>query len=400
MQHSFSGTKPFAAKRLGARGPDYSFGHLRGLTALGALFVALLIAGCDVQGQAAPTPTATVPPTATAVPTATQPAAPPTRTRVPPTATATTLVVPEGQFVNPVIKSDFPDPGIIKVGDTYYAYATNSGTRNVQLATSTDLVTWKLGPDALPDPGKWASLEFGNIWAPEVIDIAGHFVMYYTAHDKTSNRQCIGVATSDTPEGPYKPAGDKALICQVEEGGSIDPSPLHDGDKLYLYWKNDGNCCGGITYIYVQELSPDGLSLLGEAGRLLSNDRRWEGPVIEAPTMWKQDGKYFMFFSANAYNTVNYAIGYATCESATGPCQDAAENPILKTSTKRPPVIGPGHQTIVTDDDGELWLVYHAWAVPKSGGKLEQRNVWIDRLTWEDGKPHVAGPTTAPQPVP
>ncbi|MCW5854079.1 MAG: hypothetical protein KIT87_28690, partial [Anaerolineae bacterium] len=35
-----------------------------------------------------------------------------------------------GQFVNPILDLDFPDPDTLKVGDTYYAYATNAGSTN------------------------------------------------------------------------------------------------------------------------------------------------------------------------------------------------------------------------------------------------------------------------------
>ena len=83
-----------------------------------------------------------------------------------------------------------------------------------------------------------------------------------------------------------------------------------------------------------------------------------------------------------------------------GPCEDAPENPILKTALKKPPVIGPGHQTIVLDDDGETWLVYHAYEVSSTGLKTNRRMVWIDQLDWEEGKPVVRGPTTDPQPLP
>jgi beta-xylosidase len=356
-----------------------------------------MLAGCDVGAA----PTATVPPpTATTAPTAPPPTATnavlPSATPVPPTAT---VAVPPGDFVNPVIQSDFPDPGIINVNGTYYAYATNSAGKNIQLATSTDLVDWKMLPDALPALPSWATTEFGFAWAPEVIQIGDRFVMYYTARVKDTSTQCLGVATSDKPEGPFTDTNAEPFICQKGAGGSIDASPFRDGDKLYLYWKNDGNCCGGITYIWEQELAPDGLSLVGEPKQLLSNDQRWEGVVIEAPTMWKQDGKYYMFFSGNVYNTINYAVGYATCDAPTGPCTDAPENPILKTDTDKPPVLGPGHQTVVLDKDGETWFVYHAWAVPV-GGQLEKRYVYIDRLTFDGGKPVVHGPTQEPQPKP
>ena len=308
-------------------------------------------------------------------------------------------VVGEGEFQNPVLKTDFPDPFLLKEGDTYYAYATNGQGKNVQVARSTDLVKWEGLADAMPVIPKWAKPNF--TWAPEVIKIGDTFVIYYTARDKASDKQCVGVATSEKPEGKFKDTRDAPFVCQVDEGGTIDASPFRDSDgKLYLLFKNDGNCCGFSTYLYIQELGSDGLSLVGEPVRLVKNDKVWEGSVVEAPTMWKQEDTYYLFYSANSYAGLEYAVGYATCETPKGPCTDAEENPILKTALTKPPVIGPGHQTLVVDDDGETWLVYHAWEVASTGLKTSRRLMWIDRITWQDGKPDVQGPTTAPQPLP
>src|SRR5213075_1122009 len=68
-------------------------------------------------------------------------------------------------FTNPVLNRDFPDPFVLKVGDTYYAYATNGNGKQVQTLTSKDLVHWSPGPDALPQVGPWSFP--GNTWAPE-----------------------------------------------------------------------------------------------------------------------------------------------------------------------------------------------------------------------------------------
>ncbi len=303
-----------------------------------------------------------------------------------------------GEFQNPVLKTDFADPGVLKDGDTYYAYATNTVGRNVQVARSTDLVEWDVLTDAMPVLPDWTRPNF--TWAPEVMKIGDKYALYYTARDKASNRQCVGVATSDKPQGRFKDALGKPLVCQVEEGGTIDASPFQDGEKLYLYYKNDGNCCAKPTYLYAQELAADGLSLIGEPTRLVQNDTAWEGPLVEAPTMWKHDDTYYLFFSGNRYDTPAYAIGYATCESPMGPCEDAQANPIVESLLSKPPVVGPGHQTIITDDDGETWLVYHAWEVSPAGLKTNRRFMWIDQVVWKDGKPVLQGPTTEPQPVP
>jgi beta-xylosidase len=365
------------------------------------LLALLALAACGPQDQqAGPTPTATI---AEQAASPTPPIVEATATQPLPDATNTagTTSGGAGTFTNPVLKADFADPFVLRDGDTYYAFATNVSGKNVQSAQSKDLVHWELESDVMPALPSWAKLGGSFVWAPEVMKIGDKFVMYYTARDKASNKQCIGVATSDKPEGKYKDTNTAPIVCQADEGGTIDSSPFRDGDKLYLYYKNDGNCCGLNTYLYVQEMAPDGLSLVGEATRLVHNDRAWEGRVVEAPTMWKQDGKYYLFFSANNYAGFEYAVGYANCETAVGPCEDAPENPILASRMQQKPlVIGPGHQTITVDDDGETWIVYHVWNVTEAGLRGSNRFMWIDRLTFEGGKPVVQGPTTDPQPVP
>ncbi len=102
-----------------------------------------------------------------------------------------------------------------------------------------------------------------------------------------------------------------------------------------------------------------------------------------------------MFFSANDYASAFYAVGYATSESLTGPYTDAEENPILKSEEGQAGGFGPGHQTLIPDKDGDLWMVYHAW-----DRTFSRRQVWIDEVVFEDGRPTVQGPDVGPQPIP
>jgi beta-xylosidase len=331
-------------------------------------------------------------------------AAPPATVEVEPSPTSEpTVTVQAGDvFQNPVLKENFADPFVLKEGNTYYVYATNSARRNISLARSTDLVKWEILGDAMPALPKWAVLTGGFVWAPEVIKIGEQYIMYYTARDKASDKQCVGVAASDKPEGRFKDTNDQAFVCQSEQGGTIDASPYRDDDgKLYLYYKNDGNCCNMATYIYVQEMAPDGLSLLGEPVQLIRNDKQWEAHVIEAPTMFKHEGKYYLFYSANNYGGHEYAVGYATCESPLGPCQKAPENPILASNfeNKEALVIGPGHQTLLQIGD-QTWIIYHVWQALPGGFRGNSRFMWIDRVEWVDGKPIVQGPTIEEQPDP
>ncbi|EAU32049.1 predicted protein [Aspergillus terreus NIH2624] len=53
-----------------------------------------------------------------------------------------------------ILDVDFPDPAVIQTDDGYYAFGTNSGGINAQVAHSTDFQSWTLldGVDALPGP--------------------------------------------------------------------------------------------------------------------------------------------------------------------------------------------------------------------------------------------------------
>ena len=125
-------------------------------------------------------------------------------------------------YSNPVINQDFPDPNCIKVADTFYVFATNFGEMeasrsHVQLATTNDLVTYQLQPDALPKLPSWAKT--GKTWAPNVTHVhttdGSLFVLYFVARDTQSDKQAIGVATSKNPEGPYQSHDPAPVIIQV-----------------------------------------------------------------------------------------------------------------------------------------------------------------------------------------
>jgi beta-xylosidase len=316
----------------------------------------------------------------------------PTATAVPPTAT------PELRYDNPVFPRDFPDPHILRVDDTYYGYATNTAGANIPIIRSTNLITWERLPDALPLLPAWAALRQGLTWAPGAIQIGDTFVLYYTTRDLASDLQCISRAVSDSPEGPFTDDSTAALVCQTELGGSIDPYPfLDDSGQLYLFWKNDGNCCGLSVGLWVQSLSADGLSLSGEPVELIQRDQGWERPLIENPAMVEDNDTYYLFYSGNWWETHEYAVGYAVCDTITGPCEKPLSEPLFDFE---PPVMGPGGESFFTDDAGNLWMAYHAWTGADVGYPAGERSLHLEPVTFRDGQPVIPGPTDDPQPLP
>jgi beta-xylosidase len=292
---------------------------------------------------------------------------------------------------------DFPDPFLFTDAGTTYAFATNGNARNVQVASSIDGSRFTALPDALPVLASWAKPGFGLTWAPEIIRAGTQYLLYYTGRDKVSDRQCIGVAQASAPAGPYTDGRAAPLVCQAAEGGSIDASPWRDGSGLYLYVKNDGNCCNQPTSLYAVPLADDGLSTRGEPVKLLTNDAAsWEGRVIEAPTMWQQGGQYYLFYSGGDYGNDSYGVGVASCATPLGPCTKSPANPILKTrSDTSPKLLGPGHQSLL-QSGSQTWIAYHTWEVTAAGTKGSRRFMYLDKLDWVNGQPVVRGPTIVP----
>lgn len=307
----------------------------------------------------------------------------------------------EEPFV-PVYRANFPDPFIVPHEGRYLAYATNAARdqANVQMAVSDDLVNWaplktrgKLY-DAMPVLPAWA--QRGWTWAPEVIRQGKQFLLFFTARETASGRQCTGVATSTDPLGPFTSEAIEPLICQRDLGGTIDASPFRDaGGQLYLYYKADANAVGKPTEIFVQPMAADGLGLTGEPVALLDNDQPWEEHVIESPTMVRQGDAYVLFYSANHFGwephqrLSPYAMGYATCEGPMGPCKDAPENPILYSYTDPEAgcLSGPGHQAVF-EASGRQYIMFHAH-IARGGCQdaKKGRQMYIAPLGWQDGRP-------------
>ncbi|MEE6288198.1 glycoside hydrolase family 43 protein [Georgenia sp. MJ173] len=188
--------------------------------------------------------------------------------------------------VNPVINDDFPDPDVLEVDGVYYAYGTNGNLRNVRVARSTDLASWEVLDDALPQLPSWVIP--GKTWAPEVTALEdGSYVLYFTATNLTPTLQCIGVATADVPEGPFEVVGDQMLVCPEGEGGAIDASTFLDDDGTrYLLWKNDGNCCSLDTWLYLAPLREDGSRWRGSRCGCSSRTSRGRAASSRRPRWW------------------------------------------------------------------------------------------------------------------
>ena len=271
------------------------------------------------------------------------------------------------------------DPEVVVDGADIYLYSTNTfvfGVVPLNLPVrKLEFPEWKHHGDAMPEIGSWA--EKGNTWAPGVHEVDGRWVVYYTARVAgttgdpafPAGEQCIGVAVADEPTGPFVDSSDAPFICQHDLGGSIDASPFTDVDgSMWLTWKSDSNAphVGGVSRLYSQQLTADGLGLVGSPTVLLVADRAWEQPLIENPDFVRRsDGTLMLTYSAGWWTGRSYSTGTALCTSPAGGCVKAGQ--WLATGDG---LVGPGGASFLTIG-GNQFVAFHKWhdgAVFNEGG--------------------------------
>ena len=319
-------------------------------------------------------------------------------------------------YVNPVLDEDFPDPALILAPDGYYyAYATQTLRDgqwvNIQVARSTDLIHWEHLGDALPDKPNWAH-KTQDFWAPSVIYDGTSYFMYYSATPDVCHEpergHCLAIATAASPAGPFVDMGMPLLLGMGFE--YIDPMAFDDpvSGKRLLYWGS------GFQPIKVQELAEDRISF---APGSAPTDLVWPNPLegafprlVEAAWVIHRDGFYYLFYSGDncCGPDAHYGVMVARSRSATGPfetLEEARGVPHSLMLFKSERWLAPGHNSMVTDKAGDVWIVYHAIDVNRPRQRQEdeinsRRILLIDRIEWKYGWPHVGTPSAEPRPAP
>lgn len=296
-----------------------------------------------------------------------------------PTAQASGVIEAGPVFPRLVVDKDFPDPDVIEVDGTWYAYSTNNGRGHVPTATApAPDGPWTTGADAMPGgpSGDWA--QSGRTWAPDVQpNQDGTFTLTYTAWHEASGKQCIGVATAASPRGPFVPKAGPPLLCPLERGGAIDANSYVDEDGTrYLLWKNDGNSDpGGVSTLWLSRTAGNGTTLVGDPVGLLSSTK-----VIEAPDLVKRGDRYFLFFSGGDYGGCGYTTEYATASAPDGPWTRATRS-LLTTASVGNHVCGPGGADFVTGLPGGDKVFLHGWNSARN-----QRFMYVADLGWTEGE--------------
>lgn len=244
------------------------------------------------------------------------------------------------------------DPTIFRDQGTYYLYGTG-GNGGFRVYTSANMVAWKGPFGAMDGYALTKGDAFGTkgFWAPQVISHHGQFYMFYTANEQ------IAVAKSDSPLGPFRQDLAQALASDKNQ---IDPFVFMEGDKKYLYHVrlDKGN------RIFVAEMTDDFSAIIpGTLKECINASAGWERaentswPVAEGPTVIKHKGSYYLFYSANDFRSIDYAVGYAVAPTPLGPWEKFRGNPII--SRHNIGRNGTGHGDLIQNGKGEWCYVLH-----------------------------------------
>lgn len=283
------------------------------------------------------------------------------------------------------------DPFILNDGKHYYMYSTDFDVEGFKVRISDDLINWQSLGIALDLSDSWA---YKSFWAPEVVKHQDKYVMHYSARSKENNELRIGVATADSPVGPFIDVHKGPMF---ELGYAvIDGHVLKEGNNYYLFYSRD--CSTNLkedgyktSQIYAYRLSDDLLNVIGEPVLITTPDKtydtvphgiyRWN----EGPAIIYEDNEYYLTYSANFYASNDYCICLAKANNPLGPYikQDDI-NPIVKAKPIGNDFSGPGHNCFFRDFNNNLKMAFHIQT--DENHSSQDRKAVIADVIIKDGK--------------
>ncbi|MCB0632855.1 MAG: glycoside hydrolase N-terminal domain-containing protein [Saprospiraceae bacterium] len=266
----------------------------------------------------------------------------------------------DGTYTNPVIPSDFPDPDVIRVGDTYYMVSTTMFVfPGVTVLQSKDLVNWEYCSNAVPrfDFDRCYDLQNCNRyshgqWATSMKYDNGKFHLLFITLDE-GGFHC----TADKAEGPWE-------IKRLEKG-FYDPGLFYDDDgKIYV--------AHGYSKISITEVDED-LAPLGPDSLVYTGDIRGG---LEGAHVYKINGYYYLYCTYGGLDGIQVAL---RSKNIYGPYEQKV---VISDPT---PGINFGiHQgALIHVQSGEWWTILFVDSGPF--GRFPS----LQPVTWVDGWPMV-----------
>ena len=276
----------------------------------------------------------------------------------------------DGTYKNPIINSDYSDPDVIRVGDTYYMTASSFNcVPGMPILESNDLVNWKLigyGLTKLSPSEVFDKPQHGNgVWAPCIRYHNKEFYIYYPDPDFG-----IFLIKSKKAEGPWS---EPVLVKSGK--GLIDPTPLWDEDgKVYLVYAFAGSRAGIKSMLVVCTMDSEGISANNDEVLLI--DGHQEETTIEGPKIYKREGYYYIFAPAGGV-----ATGWQTVLRSKNIYGPYEKKKVLDQGKSE--INGPHQGAWVQTQTGEDWFFHF-----QDKGVLG-RVVHLQPMKWVDNWPFI-----------
>ncbi len=280
-----------------------------------------------------------------------------------------------GKFVNPILNGDFPDPDVIRVGDTYYMVSTTMYTfPGATIMKSKDLVNWEYccNPLTKIDDNDAYNLKNGKehyaqgMWAASLSYHDGKFYLYFISYGRNGVDQGRNVMlTTTNPEGQWK----------------MEYWPEHYYDSGWLF--DDGEKGDGYVYvacgigdIYVNKLDGKTLKKISSSKVISGRDG------LEGSHMYHIGDFYYLYLTTGGYWRGQ------TIYRSTNPMGPYEEMPNLNKYDNVQAgnaFSGQGiHQgALVETQTGEWWTIMF-----KDAGAIG-RVPYLEPVTWNDGWPMI-----------
>ena len=287
---------------------------------------------------------------------------------------------------NPIMPGFYPDPSICAVGGDYYLVnSTFAYFPGLPIMHSRDLVHWEQIGNAMHRASQLPLKNAGHsagLFAPTVRYHQGTFYVICTNVSFGGNY----IVTAKNPEGPWSEPH------YIRGAGGIDPSLFFDDDGKCYYIGTHPNPKGcrynGDWYIWIQELDPDSMELVGEHRDVWNGAMR---DVIwpEGPHLYKKDSYYYIVHAEGGTGP-DHAVTVCRSRNIWGPYENNPCNPILthRHLGKDYPVRYVGHADLFETPKGDWYMVMLA-VRPLEGYTTMGRETFLARVVWENGWPVV-----------
>lgn len=292
----------------------------------------------------------------------------------------------------------FHDPLVIALKDEYLGLSTDLMVPGVMARTSKDLLNWSEPFALLRETPASVKRHVGTdrFWAPELVKRGDEWRLYCCASRFGTTQSVIGLAKSKNPKGPFDYVGDVVVSQHSQtftQANAIDPCVI--ADREGKDWLVYGSFFGGIRILPLNE---EGFAAEYHEGKRIAGGNH---QAIEGAYVWYHapSDRFVLFTSWGDLNE-DYHIRVGYSRDVTGPYLDSKGLPMTDLDPIHHPgdklsggyhfelpgmegVKATGHNSLLHDRDGSVYLVNHA----RPEGPKGRPFIQIRRLLMaEDGR--------------